>query len=228
MARPEGLEPPAYWFEASRSIRLSYGRVVNIVSSTQGQMPVETEVKLPLRCTPEEARRIVERVGYRADARILEVDQLFDRPAPDPSAFGELRAAGQILRLRSAGSEWILTYKGPAARSPHKSREEIETSLTDGEAFATVLDRLGYRPSFRYEKYRTKFHAEGEPGLVTLDETPMGAFLELEGPSEWIDRTAPLLGFSVRDYVTLSYAALWRDYRLVNQSAPENMVFPGP
>jgi hypothetical protein len=27
VARPEGLEPPAYWFEASRSIRLSYGRV---------------------------------------------------------------------------------------------------------------------------------------------------------------------------------------------------------
>src|SRR5205814_4779200 len=27
MARPEGLEPPAYWFEANRSIRLSYGRV---------------------------------------------------------------------------------------------------------------------------------------------------------------------------------------------------------
>jgi hypothetical protein len=26
VARPEGLEPPAYWFEASRSIRLSYGR----------------------------------------------------------------------------------------------------------------------------------------------------------------------------------------------------------
>ncbi len=27
MARPEGLEPPAYWFEANRSIQLSYGRV---------------------------------------------------------------------------------------------------------------------------------------------------------------------------------------------------------
>jgi hypothetical protein len=26
LARPEGLEPPAYWFEASRSIQLSYGR----------------------------------------------------------------------------------------------------------------------------------------------------------------------------------------------------------
>jgi hypothetical protein len=27
VARPEGLEPPAYWFEANRSIQLSYGRV---------------------------------------------------------------------------------------------------------------------------------------------------------------------------------------------------------
>src|SRR5580704_16921112 len=26
MVRPEGLEPPAYWFEASRSIQLSYRR----------------------------------------------------------------------------------------------------------------------------------------------------------------------------------------------------------
>ena len=32
LARPEGLEPPAYWFEASRSIRLSYGRVELIVA----------------------------------------------------------------------------------------------------------------------------------------------------------------------------------------------------
>ena len=30
LARPEGLEPPAYWFEANRSIQLSYGRGVRI------------------------------------------------------------------------------------------------------------------------------------------------------------------------------------------------------
>jgi hypothetical protein len=29
LARPEGLEPPAYWFEASRSIQLSYGRITH-------------------------------------------------------------------------------------------------------------------------------------------------------------------------------------------------------
>jgi hypothetical protein len=29
MVRPEGLEPPAYWFEANRSIQLSYGRAAD-------------------------------------------------------------------------------------------------------------------------------------------------------------------------------------------------------
>ena len=32
MVRPEGLEPPAYWFEANRSIQLSYGRTDTILS----------------------------------------------------------------------------------------------------------------------------------------------------------------------------------------------------
>ena len=30
VVRPEGLEPPAYRFEACRSIQLSYGRIVRI------------------------------------------------------------------------------------------------------------------------------------------------------------------------------------------------------
>jgi hypothetical protein len=32
MVRPAGLEPAAYWFEANRSIQLSYGRTRSIVS----------------------------------------------------------------------------------------------------------------------------------------------------------------------------------------------------
>ena len=43
MVRPEGLEPPAYWFEASRSIQLSYGRTVPSVSvSDHRQLMVRT------------------------------------------------------------------------------------------------------------------------------------------------------------------------------------------
>ena len=32
LARPERLELPTYWFEASRSIQLSYGRATDIIS----------------------------------------------------------------------------------------------------------------------------------------------------------------------------------------------------
>ena len=35
MVRPERLELPAYWFEASRSIQLSYGRTLNNLTPTQ-------------------------------------------------------------------------------------------------------------------------------------------------------------------------------------------------
>ena len=39
MVRPEGLEPPAYWFEASRSIRLSYGRLRGTTILTRPSQP---------------------------------------------------------------------------------------------------------------------------------------------------------------------------------------------
>jgi hypothetical protein len=39
MARPEGIEPPAYRFEACRSIQLSYGRVGQLPASRSRRQP---------------------------------------------------------------------------------------------------------------------------------------------------------------------------------------------
>src|SRR5438552_19109933 len=44
-ARPERFELPTYWFEASRSIQLSYGRA--ICSLAAAQKPVECTLILP-------------------------------------------------------------------------------------------------------------------------------------------------------------------------------------
>jgi adenylate cyclase, class 2 len=181
---------------------------------------VETEVKLRWLSGPEAAQRILEQHGYRViEPRALEADQLFDRPGAD------LRRAGQLLRLRRSGERATVTYKGPVAGGRYKSREEIEFDVSDAGAFIQTLERLGYAGAFRYEKQRTKFARPEEPGIVTIDETLIGLFMELEGPAEWIDQTAVGLGFSPADYLTASYAALYGEYRKSNPDAPADMTF---
>src|SRR5208282_3081561 len=110
-------------------------------------------------------------------------------------------------------------------RQRYKSREEIEFDVSDPDAFELVLARLGYTPRFRYEKFRTKFASRSEPGIITIDETPIGVFLELEGEAAWIDRTAARLGFSAVEYCTVSYASLYAEYLLSHEGAPSDMVF---
>ncbi len=183
----------------------------------------EVEVKIRFDGTARAARARIERCGYKMiERRTLEADQLYDRA-------GELKGSDRLLRLRRAGRIATVTYKGPGERKRHKSREEIEFDVSKADEFELVLERLGYHPAFRYEKFRTKF-AKGvdkrDKGIVTIDETPIGVFLEIEGPPEWIDRTAERLGYSHSEYLTCSYASLYRQYRLQHKSAPQNMVFP--
>ena len=185
----------------------------------------ETEIKLRWDGTAGEPRALIERHGYGISIpRTLETDQLFDLPS------AALQQSDQILRLRKTISSdgikrAMVTYKGPATRDGYKSREEIEFDVSDPDTFTLVLDRLGYRPSFRYEKYRTQLRAAGEPGLITIDETPIGVYLELEGPREWIDSTAANLGFTSARFLTVSYAGLYGEYRKQHPEAPADMTF---
>ena len=122
----------------------------------------------------------------------------------------------------------MVTYKGPPQGGNHKSREEIETAVSDGAAFAQILAALGYQPSFAYEKFRTTYKVLGEEGIATVDETPIGDFLELEGPGYWIDQTALRLGFEPADYITSSYATLYEEHRRKDTTVPRDMKFYRP
>lgn len=181
---------------------------------------IETEIKLRFAGSPAEARAKVEGLGYRESRpRELEADQLFDTPD------STMKATDRILRLRRRGDTCLLTYKGPADRERHKSREEAECTVGDPVEFARALRGLGYLPSFYYEKYRTELRAEGSPGLITLDETPMGLFIELEGPGDWIDATAIALGFEKSAYELSGYARLWTGWAEGNGRDPRAMKF---
>jgi len=185
----------------------------------------ETEIKLRWSGSAQEACSLIEERGYAVSSpRTLESDQLFDLSS------AALRQSDRILRLRKmtppeGTTRAMVTYKGPATRDGYKSREEIEFDVSDPATFTLVLHRLGYQPAFRYEKYRTQLRAASEPGLITIDETPIGIYLELEGPQDWIDSTAARLGLPKAQFLTVSYASLYRDYREQHPEAPADMTF---
>jgi adenylate cyclase class 2 len=179
----------------------------------------ETEIKLRVAERVPTVERIMAAGYEQSAARVFEANTVFDTPDQ------RLRGNDMLLRLRQVGSTSILTWKGPGIPGPHKSRPELETSVDSGEALAQVFRHLGYDPMFRYEKYRTEFRKTNSPGVVTFDETPIGNFLELEGPAEWIDKTAAELGFAPKEYILDSYGKLYLADCERRGVPPGHMVF---
>jgi adenylate cyclase class 2 len=163
--------------------------------------------------------KLVHREVGGKDGRVYELNILFDTPD------GGFARHGQLLRVRveSAGAannkaakRAVLTYKGPGEpqkEARFKIRDEREVVVADDAAMRGILEALGLRGWFRYEKYRTTFAlprtTKWADGLhVELDETPIGVYLELEGPPNAIDRAAQELGFSRAQYITKNYLLL--------------------
>jgi adenylate cyclase, class 2 len=184
-------------------------------------MPTEVEVKFRVP-DPEALTRRLQDAGFHLDTpRTFERNVLYDTPGRT------LRAQTAILRVRRYGDRWVVTYKclpknhNPDA--PHKSREETETEVRDGEAIGSIFTQLGFQPSFAYEKWRTEF--SDATGHCVLDETPIGLYAELEGPPEWIDATGRKLGVEPGAFLTLSYGRLFEKWRTETGSSAQNLTF---
>jgi adenylate cyclase class 2 len=217
------------------------------------------EVEIKLRVLDlAAARRALKRLGAKpagiagagkprgkSGGRCYEFNTLFD--VPD----GGLAKHGQLLRIRVETPEGrgaakpkatraVFTFKGPSASNSeasaalgrrYKVREEHEVEVAGADALSRILEGLGLRPWFRYEKYRTAYQLPAKhrwaAGLkIDLDETPIGAFLEIEGSPEAIDRAAELLGYHHGDYITKSYLALYLEQCRRRGQTAGDMLFP--
>ena len=179
----------------------------------------ETEIKLAV---PDvrTARGLLRAAGFRVSKRrVFETNTVFDTPELG------LRRAATLLRVRQAGGVATVTYKGKPDVGRHKSREELELEISDTRVMGAIIERLGLGAVFRYDKYRTEYRQPRRAGLATLDETPAGVYLELEGTPNWIDRAARKLGFAEDDYITASYARLWLDWCEWRGLGAVDMVF---
>ncbi|HEY9141851.1 MAG TPA: class IV adenylate cyclase [Bryobacteraceae bacterium] len=179
----------------------------------------ETEIKLAV---PDvlAARRLLRKAGFRVSRRrVFEANTVFD------TAERTLRQANLLLRVRETRGADTFTFKGAPLAAKHKTREELEVTLSSAATCGLILQRLGYQRAFRYEKYRTEFRLPGVSGVATLDETPIGVYMELEGSPRWIDWTARRMGFREQDYITASYGRLYLEWCTARKAEPGHMVF---
>lgn len=181
---------------------------------------VESELKIPVtaldpvRASLQRARAIVVQTMAREINSILDTDD------------GRLREAGCLLRLRQHGDRKILTFKGPVSyRGAIKERPEHETEVTDLDRMGGIFEQLGFSVYMRYEKDREEWLLEDVS--VVLDHTPMGSFVEVEGPPERLEEVADLLGLNVATAVRGSYVSLWMEHRARHPELdlPFDMVF---
>jgi len=180
---------------------------------------MEIEIKLPVD-SARKGRALLRRHGFEViEPRVFEQNLVLDDE--DRSLF----ARGVLLRVRRVGNKVTCTAKGPEIPSRHKKREEWEFEASAFEPCLAFFATIGYQESFRYEKYRTEFAVPGEPGLVTLDETPIGVYIELEGAARWIDRTAQKLGFAVDTWILASYGRLYVEWCEARGIEPTSMRF---
>jgi predicted adenylyl cyclase CyaB len=187
---------------------------------------LEQEVKL-LFATAAEARAAVISAGATPlRPRRLQDDALFDTETRT------LAQRGCALRLRNERRAadlpphlTMVTFKGPVQPGTIKIREEHETVVADGGVLMRILDALGLRIWFRYQKYREEFTA-GE-ATIAIDETPVGTFIEIEGSVDAIQAVTRALGRSSSNFILASYRSLFVERREQFGLSGEHMLFPG-
>jgi adenylate cyclase class 2 len=189
-------------------VMIGIGRPCNeralVIMSTSNFSEFELKIAVaelkPIRC----ALRHVGATLLQPMAR--EINHLYDT---EDGRFGR---GGVLLRLRQHADKNLLTLKGPVDfNGAIKHRTEYETDVANPEAMGEILDRLGFRVVLRYEKDREEW--EMDEISVVLDHTPMGDFVEVEGPPEKLVAAATTLGLDTSDAARGSYVDLWQDYR---------------
>jgi adenylate cyclase class 2 len=180
-------------------------------------MPKEVEIKFRIADLRALARALKRARFKLVTPSTHEMNALYDLPGQ------KLRKRGEMLRLRQYGKEWTLTHKAKGTAGRHKVRVERETRVEDGEQMDGILRTLGFKPTFRYEKFRAVW-SDGT-GHVVVDETPIGNFGEIEGLPRWIDRTARALGIDRGDYITQTYAPMFFEWKQRTRSRATEMTF---
>ena len=183
-------------------------------------MSQENEIKIAL--TDKSMATLRHRLALQGSRtttqETLETNTLFDFED------SRLTKNGCALRMRSYGQMRLLTYKGPVQDDPlFKRRLELQTNVSDPDTMHQILASLGLEPRFKYSKIREiQSLTIGENRVeVSLDETPVGFFVELEGDPSTITKAIKILSLDDKQVTSDTYVDLYKAAGLsLNQSKP--------
>lgn len=188
--------------------------------STKPTNNIEIEIKIP--CSDIEILRSLGELTQNR-ARHFEDNWMLD------TANSRLRLEEGALRVRVVDGRGTVTYKGRSdAKTEFKARLEYETEVEDPEQMLRIFEKLGYRPFFRYQKYRTVYCLTLESGIslkAMFDETPIGNFVELEGSELAVKQAVEALNLTQDNYITDTYIGMQSERcRRLNRPL-EDLVF---
>jgi adenylate cyclase class 2 len=180
---------------------------------------IEIEVKFRISDQSKIVARLKE-VGAKLVNSGFEKNVKFDKG-------GELKNSGELIRLRHYDGKADITYKKKVKDSSpgHKFqvREEIVLNVDSFELGKKLLEAIGFKPSWRYEKRRQTWEYDGVGILV--DEVSIGKFVEIEGPKDKIVEVAGKLGLDMKKSISKSYGELFLDHCQENGLPVQDMVF---
>jgi len=181
----------------------------------------ENEIKLAFPSPETAVLRLLAAGAREIHARAFEDNVLFDL------ADRPLTKSGRLLRLRSFDGASLLTFKAPVAgEHRHKVKVEHETAIADPEALRSILLGLGFEAVYRYQKYRATYRLGAVEAAI--DETPLGAFVELEGAPDEVDKAAEALGATPSDFIRATYRELQERDAAARGVIAGDMLLPVP
>jgi len=163
----------------------------------------ELEVKFHVSDLTEIEKQLVRLGATLVQPRTHEYNLRFDTPS------GDLAQAESMLRLRRDANSHV-TFKGPSSTlGGVLARQEIEFDVSNFSAAQKLIEALGFRSKFVYEKYRTTYGLDGLK--ITLDEMPYGPFVEIEGKeAAAIQNAANLLNLDWQQRLPETYISIFR------------------
>lgn len=160
----------------------------------------EIEVKIKIDSI-EDIKKKLKTLGGKEKERVFEDAEYFDFDD------GRIKKNDQVIRLRNG----VLAYKGPARSSNMMDREEIEVKV-DEKKMKEIFLKIGLKPKKVIQKYRTRFLFDNRKGEVTVDETPIGNYIEIEGTEKFILDMTKKLGYTSKDHIVKTYGYLAKEF----------------